>query len=153
MPRGLGLTRYIVFIGVIGLLLASAAGFLVSLTETVELVWHVVTHITDPALEVQEVYFIKLVDGFLVATGLLIFALGLYQIFFGALALPEALRFTTIGQLKTTLANIIVLTLAVTFLAMAQEDTAPQALLLNGAAIAVLIVSLVYFARSGDHNH
>jgi uncharacterized membrane protein YqhA len=150
MDRTLTLTRFIVLIGVVGLLLAALAGFVVALTETVELVWHVFTHIADPSLQVQEVYFIKLVDGFLVATGLLIFALGLYEIFFRPLALPDALKFTTIGQLKTSLANIIALTLAVTFLASVQEGEDAQTVFLKGVAVAAVIAVLVFFARSGE---
>lgn len=152
MDRILGLTRYIVLIGVAGLLLAALAGFVLSLTETGELVWHVFTHIADPNLEIQEVSFIKLVDGFLIATGLLIFALGLYEIFFHQLDLPDALKFTTIGQLKTSLANIIALTLAVTFLTLVQEHADSQTILWQGLAIAAVIAVLVYFAH-GDKAH
>lgn len=153
MDRMLTWTRYIVLIGVVGLLLAAVAGFVVSVTETIELVWHVVTHIADPDLQVQEVYFIKLVDGFLVATGLLIFALGLYEIFFHPLNVPDALKFTSIGQLKTSLANIIALTLAVAFLTLVQEEADASSILLKGTAIAAVIVVLVFFSRSGDKEH
>jgi uncharacterized membrane protein YqhA len=153
MDRILGLTRYVVLIGVVGLLLAAFAGFILALTETGELVWHVFTHIGDPNLEVQEVSFIKLVDGFLISTGLLIFALGLYEIFFHQLDLPEALKFTTIGQLKTSLANIIALTLAVTFLTLVQEHADTQSVLWQGIAIAAVIAVLVFFSRGGDKGH
>lgn len=152
MDRILGLTRYIVLIGVFGLLLAALAGFILALTETGELVFHVFSHIADRNLEIQEVSFIKLVDGFLIATGLLIFALGLYEIFFHQLDLPEALKFTTIEQLKTSLANIIALTLAVTFLTLVQEHADAQTVLLQGIAVAAVIAVLVYFSH-GDKSH
>ncbi len=152
MDRSLSLTRYIVLIGVIGLLLASVAGFALAVVETGELIWKIFTHLADPDLEVQEVNFIKLVDGFLVSTGLLIFGLGLYEIFFRPLPLPEALKFTTIGQLKSSLANIIILTLAITFLAAVQEHEEATSVLLKGIAIAAVILVLVLFARSGEHD-
>jgi uncharacterized membrane protein YqhA len=151
MDRSLTLTRYIVLIGVVGLLLASLAEFVLALTETGELVFHVFTHLNDPALEVQEVHFIRLVDGFLVSTGLLIFALGLYGIFIHPLNLPESLKFTSVGQLKTSLASIISLTLAVTFLALVQEGEDGMSVLVKGIAIAAVIAVLVFFARTGDH--
>lgn len=153
MDRSLTLTRYIVLIGVVGLLLASLAEFVLALTETGELVYHVFTHIADPALEVQEVYFIRLVDGFLVATGLLIFALGLYEIFFRPLNVPEALKFTSIAQLKSSLASIISLTLAVTFLTLVQEESDGMTVLVKGIAIAAVIAVLVFFSRSGGQDH
>ena len=152
MERGLTFTKYIVLIGVVGLLVASLVAFLVNVVETIELVSHVITNLTGPNLEIQEVAFIKLVDGFLVATGLLVFGVGLYEIFIQRLNLPEALKFTTIGQLKSTLANIIVLTLAVSFLAFVQEGDDASTILLKGAGIAIVIIVLVYFAHSGEHD-
>jgi uncharacterized membrane protein YqhA len=148
MDRALSFTRYIVLIGVVALLLAAFAGFVVSATQTVELLWHSILRISNPQLEVLEVNFIKLVDLLLVATGLLIFALGLYTIFIRPLSLPEPLRFSTIGQLKTSLANIIALTLGVTFLSIVQEEGAALSVLLKGLGIAAVIAVLVLFARS-----
>lgn len=150
MIRSLTLTKYIVIIGVVGLLVAALTGFVVALTETFNLVRYVIEHLTDPELEIEEVYFIKLVDGFLVSTGLLVFGLGLFEIFIQPLNLPEALKFSTIGQLKSTLANIIILTLAVSFLTFVQEGQEPQAILLKGAGIAAVIIVLVFFARYGE---
>ncbi len=153
MERLLLSTRFIVLIGVIGLVVAALAGFLLAVYETGQLVWYIITHLADPNLEVEEVNFIKLVDGFLVSTGLLIFGLGLYELFIRELELPRVLRFTTIGQLKTSLANIIVLTLAVTFLASLQEHEDAASVLLKGAAVAVVIVALVFFTRNDREPH
>lgn len=150
MDRTLASTKYIILIGVVGLLIASVAAFFVSAAETFNLIWHIVTHFADPELQVEEVYFIKLVDGFLVATGLLIFGLGLYEIFIHPLDVPNALKFTTIGQLKASLANIIILTLAVSFLTFVQEGEDAQSILLKGAGTAVVILGLVFFARGGE---
>lgn len=152
MDRMLIATRYIVLVGVVGLVLASFAGFALALIETGELVWQVITRIAEPNLEVLEVSFIKLVDGFLVATGLLIFAFGLYEIFIRPLDLPAALKFTTIGQLKTSLANIIALTLAVSFLTFVQEGEEGLNILYKGLAIAAVVAVLVLFSRS-EHHH
>ncbi|MBI4672321.1 MAG: YqhA family protein [Chloroflexi bacterium] len=152
MDRLLTRTRYIILIGVFGLLIASLAAFFISVAETFNLVWHIVSHLADPNLEIEEVQFIKLVDGFLVATGLLIFGLGLYEIFIRQLDLPNALKFTTIGQLKSSLANIIILTLAVSFLTFVQEREDARTVLLKGVGVAAVIVVLVFFARGGEHD-
>ncbi|TAH53012.1 MAG: YqhA family protein [Chloroflexota bacterium] len=151
MERPLTQTKYIVLIGVIGLLVASIAGFALAAYETAGLVWYIFTHFADPDFQIEEVTFIKLVDGFLVSTGLLVFGLGLFEIFIRPLELPSALRFRTIGELKTTLASIIVLTLAVTFLTMVQEPIEDaMSILLKGLAIAAVILALVFFARNGE---
>lgn len=150
LDRAVTFSRYIVLIGVVGLGLASLFGFLLALVETAEVIGYVALHFRDPAVQVQEVDFIKLVDGFLVATGLLIFALGLFEIFIRELELPKALQFATIGQLKVSLANVIVLTLGVSFLTLVQEGEPAFELLLKGLAISAVIVTLVLFTR-GDH--
>lgn len=147
MDRTISATKYIVLVGIIGLVCASLVGFLLSSVETFELIWHVLTHLTDPELDVQEVNFIKVVDGFLVSTGLLIFGIGLYEIFIRPLPLRKSLQFTSIDQLKSTLANIIALTLAVSFLAFVQQGEPAMNLLLEGAGIGIIIVVLVFFAR------
>lgn len=75
----------------------------------------------------------------------------MFEIFIRPLELPSALRFRTIGELKTTLASIIVLTLAVTFLTMVQEPIEDaMSILLKGLAIAAVILALVFFARNGE---
>lgn len=152
MDRMLSLPRYIILIAVVGLLLAAFAGFVVSFTETVELVYHIATHLTDPALESQEVNFIKLMDGFLVSTGLLIFSLGLYDIFFHPLKLPASLQYSSIAQLKTSLAGIVALTLGVTFLTIVDSETDYTSILFKGLAIAAVIIVLVFFARNGEEH-
>jgi len=150
LDRAITLTKYIVVVGIIGLICASFVGFLLSSVETFELIWQVLTHLADPELDIQEVNFIKLVDGFLVATGLLIFGLGLFEIFIRPLPLQESLKFTSIEQLKSTLANIVILTLAVTFLAFVQQGDTAINILLKGVGIAVMIIVLVFFSR-GQH--
>lgn len=150
LDRALTFTKYIVLLGVFGLLIAALAGFGLALYETGKLIFYILQNLADPNLEVEEVSFIKLVDGFLVSTGLLIFALGLYEIFIRQLDLPQALRFTTIGQLKSSLASIVVLTLAVTFLASVQEHEDGMAILLKGIGIAAVIAVLVFFSRNHD---
>lgn len=151
MGNALSRTKFIVLLGVAGLLVASIIAYMVAIVETVKLVSFVLTNFADPHLEIEEVYFIKLVDGFLVATGLLIFGLGLYEIFIQPLNVPEPLKITTIGQLKTSLANIIILTLAVSFLAFVQEGDDAQSILLKGAGIAIVIIALVFFARTSEN--
>ena len=53
--------------------------------------------------------FIALMDGFLIATGLLIFALGLYELFVHDLALPEWLMLHNLHDLKVRLSSVIIM--------------------------------------------
>lgn len=145
MERALSLSRYIVLIGVVGLIIGSLGAFVVSFAETITLIVEIVQHASD--LEVQEVNFIKLIDGFLVATGLLMFALGLYELAIQPLSLPRPFMFENLHELKASLANIVILTFAVTFLAFLQEGEDAQTILFKGAGTALVIAALIWFAR------
>ena len=59
---------------------------------------------------------VQVIDGFLIAAGLLIFALGLYELFIGDIELPQWLVIQDLDALKAKLAGIIVMVIAVTFL-------------------------------------
>ena len=56
--------------------------------------------------------FIELMDAFLIATALLIFAIGLYELFIEDIAMPEWLEVHSLHDLKAKLASVIVLVLA-----------------------------------------
>jgi len=85
-----------------------------------------------------------------VATGLLIFALGLFELFIGPLNLPEWLAISHLHQLKSRLASILVLVLAVTFLEHYVEGAAPVALLESAVAATLvggLLIAFSYFGK------
>jgi len=103
----------------------------------------------DPGHAIS-VAFIELMDAFLIATGLLIFALGLFELFVEALDLPEWLRLHDLHDLKTRLSSIIILVMVVAFLEHLVEWRSAQDAILFGGAVALVSAILIAFPHAAE---
>ena len=136
-------SRYLVLIGVISSLAASAAAFLWGLLKTGLVIANLVrTGGHDPLTVVM---LIELMDKFLIAVGLYIFAVGLYELFIGDLDLPPWLALHDLHDIKTRLSHVILLVLAVTFLQHLVEWTEPLATLQFAISITLVMAALIAF--------
>jgi uncharacterized membrane protein YqhA len=88
-------------------------------------------------------------DKFLIAVGLYIFAVGLYELFIGNLVLPAWLMVKTLHEVKSRLSSIIILVMAIVFLEHLVEWNDPQATLFYGIAVAVVAGGLIAFSQLG----
>jgi uncharacterized membrane protein YqhA len=79
MKKLLVSSQFIVLIGVIFILIASLAEFIDASWLTIKLITNLLQHYENG--HGSQVKFIQLMDNYLIATGLLIFSLGLYQLF------------------------------------------------------------------------
>lgn len=148
MNRILESSKYLVLIGVVSLLSAAAAAFLWGGLKTVFAVMDLVTTLgKDPLAAIT---LIELMDTFLIATALLIFAVGLYELFLGEVRMPPWLVIHNLHDLKAKLASVIVLVLAVTFLKHLVEWQDPKGTLLFGIATALIAASLILFGHLGE---
>ncbi len=93
---------------------------------------------------------IEVMDAFLIATALVIFAVGLYELFIRDISLPESLAIHNLHDLKAKLASIIVLVVVVTFLRHLVEWQDPQGTLYFGVAVAVVSAALIAFGHFGE---
>src|SRR5512133_102000 len=92
-------SKYLALIGVISLLFAAVAAFAWGTFKTANVIFLVVSSKgVDSSITVE---FIELVDSFLIATALLIFAVSLYELFIGELDLPEWMLAHNLYELKT----------------------------------------------------
>jgi uncharacterized membrane protein YqhA len=91
--------------------------------------------------------FIELMDAFLIATGLLIFALGLYELFVHDLVLPEWMTLHNLHDLKARLSSVIVLVMTVAFLEHLVGWQDPQGTLFFGIAVTVVSAVLIAFSK------
>jgi uncharacterized membrane protein YqhA len=148
ISRLLRSARYITGIGVFFSLLASAALFVRGGISTIEVLHKALDHSGNPLA--MEIAMVEIMDQFLVATGLIVFGLGLYELFIQPLALPPALTFRNLQELKTSLANIIILVLAVRFLKAVESGTDAERLLQEGVAISVVSAVLIAFRFVGE---
>jgi uncharacterized membrane protein YqhA len=146
MTKVLEKARYLVLIAVVSMLLASIAAFAWGAVKTVQLVVKLFSDVDQaPAV------FIELLDKFLIATALLVFAIGLHELFIQEVAEPKWLVFHSFYDLKARLSGLIVLVMAVAFLERFVEWENPLATLYFGIAAAavsaVLIASNAFWGK------
>ena len=147
MTKFLEKTRYLVIIAVFGLLVTALAAFGLGLLKT----WDAAVLIfgslgRDAAVTVT---LLEVVDGFLVATTLLIFALSLYELFIAELNVPDWMVAHNLHDLKARLSSMIVLVMAVKFVEKLAESKDAQSLLLTGIAVTVVSAALIAFSYLG----
>jgi len=147
MARLLEKSRYIGIIGVFSLLLASGVAFVWGAVKTVAaIVDIVVSRGKDPYIPVS---LIAIVDYFLIATALFVFAVSMYEMFIAKLDLPEWMLANNLSELKDKLGGVIILVMVVTFLEHLVEWTAPTESFLFALAITVVSLALIALGRFG----
>ena len=140
-------SRYLAIIGVVSLLVAALAAFVWGTLKTVSTALLVIQSAgRDAAITIE---LIEIVDSFLIATAILIFAASLYELFIGELDLPDWMLAHNLYDLKSKLSSMIVLVMAVKFLGKLQETKDTQALLQTGIAISVMSAVLIAFGYFG----
>jgi uncharacterized membrane protein YqhA len=140
-------SRYLSMIGVISLLVAALAAFGWGTLKTVDTIRVVIESAgKDAAITID---FIEIVDGFLIATAILIFAVSLYELFIGPLDLPEWMLAHDLYELKAKLSSMIVLVMAVKFLQKLLEVKDADALLKTGISTALMSAVLIAFGYFG----
>jgi uncharacterized membrane protein YqhA len=161
-------SRLLVFVAVVGGMLSSLAMFYVTAIDVTSMVSHVLHYTTDLAAETRVhmraeliKHVVEIVDGFLLATVLLIFSMGLYELFIsnidGASESDHAskvLLIENLDDLKNRLAKVIMMILVVRFFesAIEMEFVSAMDLLMFSAGIALLGLAL-YLSHLGDKKH
>ena len=142
MGKFLAGTRFLVLVGVVALLVASLAAFGWGVVRTVNAVMQVLNPADDAAITVA---LIEVADAFLLATALLIFAYGLYELFISELKLPEWIQIHDLHDLEAKLGGILVLVMSVKFLEKLAEWKNASETLFYALAIAVVAAVLIAF--------
>jgi uncharacterized membrane protein YqhA len=160
-------SRFVVLAAVVGSLIAGFAIFYIATVDVVYLVLHVLNY-ADPemtsaarkALHDDTVtHIVEVVDGYLLATVMLIFSLGLYELFIsdinqahGSKSSSKLLVIANLDDLKSRLGKVILMILIVTLFEEALNMTlsTPIDLLYLGASIALVALAL-YLTHASDH--
>jgi len=143
-------SKYLILIAVASTLLAAAAAFVWGGIKTVKVLIGIVTGFgTDftPAIALVE-----LMDTFLIATVLFIFAMGMYELFIGNISLPEWLVIKNLHDLKVKLSSVVILVMGIIFLEHLVEWKDPQGTLFFGIGVTVVSVALIAFGYFGGKN-
>lgn len=159
-------SRFIILTAVVGSLLAAIAIFYMATVDVVILIQHIF-HYADSSLteEARKVlhdstvsHIVEVVDGYLLAVVLLIFALGLYELFIsdidqahGSKASSKILVISNLDDLKSRLAKVILMIMIVTLFeeALNMHISQPIDLVYLGAAIALIALAL-YLSHAAD---
>ncbi len=158
-------SRYMVLVAVISSLLLSLLLFVITAVDVFALLVHTFDYIIATS-EVRKVLKIELVahtvgsiDGFLLATILLIFSLGLYELFISDIdeakesdQSSKVLVINSLDDLKSKLAKVILMILVVTFFEVSLSMSFDSSLDLIYFSLGILMVSLaLYFGSKSSH--
>lgn len=161
-------SRFVILAGVLGSLFAGFAIFYMATVDVVYLVSHAL-HYADPEMSAEArnalhdstvTHIVGVVDGYLLATVLLIFSLGLYELFISDIdqakddrrASSKILVINSLDDLKSRLAKVILMIMIVTLFeqALNMKLTTPIDLLYLGGSIALVALAL-YLTHGAEH--
>ena len=161
-------SRFVVVLAVVASLAAGFAVFFMATADVVYLVQHVI-HYADPSMDTVArkalhdttiTHIVEVVDGYLLATVMLMFSLGLYELFISDIDAAQnseksskVLVIRNLDDLKARLAKVIVMILIVTLFehALAMHIETPMDLL--GFAGSIALVGLALFLmHKGESN-
>jgi uncharacterized membrane protein YqhA len=152
-------SRFVIIFAVLGSLFAGFAIFYIATVDVVYLVQHSLHYagadLTDEARKVLHdstvSHIVEVVDGYLLGTVMLIFALGLYELFIsdidqahGTKASSKILVIDNLDDLKSRLAKVIIMIMIVTLFeeSLHMKLSAPIDLLYLGGSIALIGLAL-----------
>lgn len=162
-------SRLIVITGVIASMVGAVALFYMASVDAFYMVAHLL-HYASPSLDMAAraalrgetvTHVVEIVDGYLLATFLLIFGLGLYELFISKIHLAEevenasqVLLITSLDGLKARLAKVVLMILVVRYFeyALGMSFESPMELLQFAGGIALLGAAL-YLSNLGDKAH
>ncbi|HFC54456.1 MAG TPA: YqhA family protein [Gammaproteobacteria bacterium] len=162
-------SRFVVLIAVVSSLLIAFAVFFVATMDAIFTVYHALEY-GMPGMEAAEratlrasiiTHVVEIVDGYLLATVLLIFSLGLYELFISKIDLAEnsetssnVLLIRSLDDLKNRLAKVILMILIVRFFeyAIGMKFTSALDLLMLSGGIALIGLAL-YLSHVADGKH
>jgi uncharacterized membrane protein YqhA len=150
MARIIERSRYLILLAVGASLVASAVAFLWGVWKTIQVIIEMVTFRGKDT--VMAVSLIALMDKFLIAVGLYIFAVGMYELFIGDLALPAWLSVHNLHEIKSRLSSIVILLMAIVFLEHMVEWQDPQGTLYFAIAVALVTAALIAFSYFGERD-
>jgi len=164
---GLWSSRYIVLLAVISSLATSIAMFFMASVDAYYMLAHLLDYANpgmDPAVRAELratsiTHIVEIVDAYLLATVLLIFALGLYELFISKIdqaahseTSSKVLLITSLDDLKARLAKVILMILIVKFFehAIKMGFESPLDLLYLAGGI-TLIGGAIYLSHAAEH--
>jgi len=161
-------SRFVIIAAVIGSLMAGFAIFYMATVDVISVFQHAL-HYADSSLteEARKAlhdstvsHIVEVVDGYLLAIVMLIFSLGLYELFIsdinlahGSKSSSKILVINDLDDLKSRLAKVILMILIVTLFeeALNMKMSTPLDLVYLGASISLISLAL-YLTHASEHS-
>ena len=158
-------SRHMVLVAVVASVLLSLLLFAITAIDVISLLSHSGEYISASGeerklLKIEMVaHTVGAIDGFLLATILMIFSLGLYELFISDIdeakksgQSSKVLVINSLDDLKSKLAKVILMILVVTFFEVSLSMSFTDALDLVYFSLGILMVSLaLYFGSKSSH--
>jgi uncharacterized membrane protein YqhA len=161
-------TRWVVLAAVLASMAAAIAVFYLSTVDVIYIVGHML-HYGDPALSDETrkaihdqtiTHVVEVVDGYLIATFMLIFSLGMYELFIsdideakGSRASSRILVIESLDDLKARLAKVVLMILIVTLFEHAITMKIDQALDLLYLGVGIAMIGLALYLTHASEGH
>jgi uncharacterized membrane protein YqhA len=161
-------SRYVVLFAVVASMAAAIGIFYMATVDVVYLVAHI-AHYADPSLASEArkalhdetiTHVVEVVDGYLLATVMLIFGLGMYELFISDIdeakhskASSAILVIESLDDLKQRLAKVIIMILIVTIFEMGLKIVIDTTLDLLYLAAAVALIGLALYLTHASEAH
>jgi uncharacterized membrane protein YqhA len=130
------------------MLLAATVAFVLGMIQSVEALLELFSHFSADG-GMDTIPLLEIMDIFLIATVLLIFAVGMYELFIGKLALPDWLIIKNLHDLKVKLSSVVIMVMGIVFLKHLVQWQDPQGTLFFGLAVAIVSGALIAFSYVG----
>jgi uncharacterized membrane protein YqhA len=143
-------SRYLIIIAVIGTFLAAVTALIYGGLATINFMISTFSNLsfTVQGIKHLSIVDIQIIDLFLVGTVLYITSLGLYELFIDEnLPTPHWLEIHDLDDLKEKLIGVIVVLLAVTFLAAVVSWDGSTSILSLGVAVGLVLLALALVLR------
>ena len=161
-------SRFVVLLAVVSSLFTAFAMFYMATVDTFYTIQHL-AHYASPGMDVATrtdlrgetvTHIVEVIDGFLLASVLLIFSMGLYELFISKIDVAgdsetsrNVLHIDTLDDLKNRLAKVILMILIVNFFeqVLKMQFETPQSLIYLSGGIALIGLALYLTHQSEGH--
>lgn len=145
--QAIGRSRYIVMIAVVAVLLVALSLFVLGALQALIGVYNAWAQVAGGEFNTTNltVEFLELVSVMLKAVVFYIIGVGLYSLFIAPLNITTSLGVESLYDLETKVVSVVIVILGVTFLEHFIRWEEPLETLMFGAALALVVASLVLF--------
>jgi uncharacterized membrane protein YqhA len=142
--------RYIVWIAIAFSMVAAVGAFLWGAVKAVRFLLALIAAAGN--YEAAAVGFLEIVDTFLIGVAVLIFCLGMYELFIGRLDLPEWLHMRNLHDLKAKIGGVAILVVVIAYLEKLITWQNAQDSLYYALAIGIISTVLIAYAHFGGED-